>query len=456
MAEFPPRGAGPDKREPDVGPSASWGHPWQLGSSWDWKEGGILLGEWKGRLLGRDDDRHVVTIAGSRAGKSRTVLIPNLLRYRGPAVIIDPKGELAAATAREREKFGPVHILDPFGESGFATASHNPFEELKRSGDRTLSADAAQMADALIIDSEGDKHWTDSAKNLIGGIIMHALTRAPDLASLPALRRVLNDNTFLADVAIAMAKSDALGGAVSNAGRAVLGKMGQDGSFSNEMRSIISTATEQTRPLDDVAAITGASDFALADLSRQHMTIYLVLPALRLATHGRWLRLFLSQALAALERNPVPRGQRPVWFVLEEFATLGNMRMIESAAGYMAGFGVKLWVVLQDLTQIKTHYRHSWETFLGNAGIIQAFGNVDHTTTDYLSQLLGQTTILENHDVRLSAHSLDTGDTGKREQPRVVRLLEPSEIALYFSRDTGRSLILCPGRPPVYLDRLKI
>jgi type IV secretion system protein VirD4 len=186
------------------------------------------------------------------------------------------------------------------------------------------------------------------------------------------------------------------------------------------------------------------------------MTIYLVLPALRLATHGRWLRLFLSQALAALERNPVPRGQRPVWFVLEEFATLGNMRMIESAAGYMAGFGVKLWVVLQDLTQIKTHYRHSWETFLGNAGIIQAFGNVDHTTTDYLSQLLGQTTILENHDVRLSAHSLDTGDTGKREQPRVVRLLEPSEIALYFSRDTGRSLILCPGRPPVYLDRLKI
>ena len=94
---------------------------------------------------------------------------------------------------------------------------------------------------------------------------------------------------------------------------------------------------------------TDRSDFKLNDLRSGAITLYLVLPGMRMGTHYRWLRLVIQQALAAMERTPAPRDALPVWFILEEFPVLRHMQAIESAAGLMAGFGVKLWAVLQDL-----------------------------------------------------------------------------------------------------------
>ena len=150
-----------------------------------------------------------------------------------------------------------------------------------------------------------------------------------------------------------------------------------------------------------------------------------------------------------------PRGVLPVWFVREEFPALGHRRSIEPAAGLMAGFGVKLWSVLQDLTQLQTHYPKSWETFLGNAGVIQAFGNADITTTEHLSKMLGATQVTEWQDIRVTASAMSQGDIGRREHVRNVRLLDANEITLHFSRESGRQLILVPGRPPIYLNRLR-
>ncbi|MEZ5817395.1 MAG: type IV secretory system conjugative DNA transfer family protein [Hyphomicrobiaceae bacterium] len=110
-------------------------------------------------MIGREDDRHVVSIAGSRAGKSSTVLIPNLLRYPGSSIVIDIKGELARATARARKQMGQkVFVLDPFNESGIPSASLNPMIELLSGRPDQLAADIAQLADALIISNNKDPH----------------------------------------------------------------------------------------------------------------------------------------------------------------------------------------------------------------------------------------------------------------------------------------------------------
>jgi type IV secretion system protein VirD4 len=186
------------------------------------------------------------------------------------------------------------------------------------------------------------------------------------------------------------------------------------------------------------------------------MSVYLVLPGLRMGTHYRWLRVMIQEALTAMERAPVARGKLPVWFVLEEFPTLGHMRSLETAAGLLAGYGVKLWAVLQDLTQLQTHYQRSWETFLGNAGAIQAFGNSDTTTTEYLSKRLGMTQVIERQEVRVSGAAMAQGDLGRRENLRSVRLMEPNEITECFTRETGRQLILTAGGRPIYLERLNI
>ncbi|MDX2265902.1 MAG: type IV secretory system conjugative DNA transfer family protein [Hyphomicrobiales bacterium] len=451
-ADFPPRGSGVAGR-PETPPAQAWGHPWQLGPSWNWKPGMVLLGAWENRLLGRDDDRHVVTIAGSRAGKSSTVLIPNLRRYPGSVVVLDPKGELARATAAHRRKMGQrVFILDPFGETGMASAAHNPFAELGSGKPDHIAADAAQIADALIIGNDRDPHWTDSAKNLVRGIILHLLATAPERMTLREVRRMLSATPpELEALFEAMVGSTAFDGIVANIGAALLGKAASGG---RELQGILSTAQEQTAPLDDVVRVTERSDFALGDLRSGKLSLYIVLPGMRMGTHYRWLRLVVQQALAAMERAPVPRGSLPVWFVLEEFPALGHMRSIETAAGLMAGFGVKLWPVLQDITQLQTHYAKSWETFLGNAGIIQAFGNADITTTEHLSKMLGATQVIERQEVRVTASAMAHGDTGKREQVRSVRLLDANEITQWFSRETGRQLVLVPGRPPIYMQRL--
>lgn len=449
---FPPRGAGVAGRH-EAGASSRWGHPWEIPRSWDWQPGRVLLGQHQGRLIGPADDRHIVTVAGTRAGKSRTVLIPNLRRYPGSALVLDPKGELARATAAHRSRMGQrVFVLDPFAETGSDTASHNPFDELGQGRPHHVAADAAQLADALIISNNKDPHWTDSAKNLIRGLALHLMASPSGSATIRQIRSLLNATPAEFDALFtAMTESTAFNGIVSNIGRSFLGKLEMGG---RELQGILSTAQEQTAPLDDVTHVTEQSDFRLADLGSGNVTIYLVLPGMRMGTHYRWLRLVIQQALAAMERAPVARGQLPVWFVLEEFPALGHMRSIETAAGLMAGFGIKLWSVLQDVTQLKTHYPKSWETFLGNAGIIQAFGNADVTTTEHLSKVLGTTQIIERQAVRVSGQALSHGDTGVRENLRSVRLLDAYEITRHFSRETNRQLVLMPGLPPLYLERM--
>lgn len=422
----------------------------------------MLLGHWQGRKIGVRDDRHVMTLAGSRAGKTRSVLIPNLVDYPGPAFIIDPKGELAQTTAKAREKFGQVHVLDPFGASGLPCSSLNPFDELRRA--EHMAADASQFADALIVSSPDgkDSHWTDSAKNLIKGLTLYLAVLRPQEASLPRLLNLLVQPPYeLGAVFMEMRACDALDGALANIGTAFLGyatdiKDGQVMGFSNEMRSILSTAQQQTAPLNEVGVISRTSDFSLADIGRRNLTIYLVLPGMRLGTHFRWLRLILMLAFAAMERreNRIPREKLPAWFVLEEFAALGHVQAIETAAGYMAGYGVKLWAILQDLSQLKAHYSRSWETFLGNAGVIQAFGNVDMTTTKHLSEMLGQTIYTEKKSMPTTAQQRGQGDLGTRTDVRSAPLLAPDEVALHFARETRRQLVLVPGRNPIYLERM--
>lgn len=455
QAEFPPRGSGIAGRL-ESPPAEQWITPNALGPALDWKPGMLLLGKWNGRLIGIADDRHVMTMAGARNGKTTSALIPNLVRYPGSAVVLDPKGELYLNTAEARAALGQqVFALDPFGVTGVRSARHNPFTEILKARTEHMAADTALFADALIISNDKDPHWTESAKNWIKGLALHLLSGTLLGGPVPTIRQLRQlmhcTPAEMDDLYAAMADSDAFDGIVSNLGSAFMGKREAGG---RELASIVSTAHEQTAPLDDLYAVTDESDFDLGDLSKGGMTIYLILPGMRMGTHARWLRLVVQQALAAVERNPVPRGRLPVWFVLEEFPALGYMRTIESAAGLMAGYGVKLWTVLQDLSQLKTHYPKSWETFLGNAGVLQAFGNIDLTTTEYLSKLLGHTQVMERQVVRVNGSAMSSGDTGIREHPRAVNLLDPNEITRHFARETGRQLVLIPGLSPLHLERL--
>ena len=123
-----------------------------------------------------------------------------------------------------------------------------------------------------------------------------------------------------------------------------------------ERGSIFSTAAAQTDFLDSLPlrAMSRSSDFRLRSLrSERPTTIYLCLPVGRMESHSRWLRLVVQMACVVLEQmGNYPRDRPPILFMMEEFPVLGHMEIMERAAAYFPGFGIKLWAILQDTTQL--------------------------------------------------------------------------------------------------------
>lgn len=472
----------------------------------------ILLGQLHDKsgqrhLIGFDDDRHMTLIAGSRAGKGIGIIIPNLLTYKGSVICIDPKGENASITGAFRaEGLGQkVYVLDPFRAAKVPLKlrlSLNPLEYLDLD-DPELAEDVSAIADAIVVSDGKDMHWSESARAIIKGILLFILAQAGDDLScrdMGLLRRYISigcpdpetGETSLTGLLNAMSQvsgcsfSEAIAAAAST-----LADMGE-----NERGSVLSTARRQTEFLESfgIQDSLRSGGFDLASLKRdpKGVTIYLVLPEWRIATHNRWLRLMISTIMHALERTPngihPDTGKRlpSVLLVLEEMAALGRMQSIEKAAGYIAGFNVKLLCVLQDLNQLKTHYEGTWETFLGNSGVVLAYGNTDLTTTKYLSDRLGfceltRTTRQHNHQtgsnetkhtfgniiravsgqndlaagLSQQGKSVSQGaSVSASEQLQKVNLMTPDEVGRYFSRESGCVLALIAGALPIRLERL--
>src|SRR5882672_5209589 len=182
-----PRGLSTRYLKQQTAPQARWQSPELISErsvlSYDPRSPGgkIMIGALGNKLIGIEDNRHILTVAGSRAGKSVT-LVDNLLFYRGSVLATDPKAELANITAARRAALGQkVHVLDPFENASPQIAhlrkSYNPMAVVKP-GSQTIIEDAGMIADALVVRTgqEKDPHWDESAKNFIEGIILHVAT----------------------------------------------------------------------------------------------------------------------------------------------------------------------------------------------------------------------------------------------------------------------------------------
>ncbi|WP_428409085.1 type IV secretory system conjugative DNA transfer family protein [Hyphococcus sp.] len=457
-----PRGV-PDRTHDASFPDAGWWSPEALvqHERWKMREGAIFVGQTRDAMLGVCDDRHIMTIAGSRAGKGRSVIIPNMCLYPGSVVVIDPKGDLATVTAARRGKGSDtsegmgqaVYVLDPFmaarGNAEQYRAAFNPIDAIDPDGEDGRD-DAALLADALIIPSHVEAHWTDAAKLWITGLILHVASLEDENARtlLEVRARLTGNEEALTRTLAEMSCSDRCGGAIARAANTLIAMSDR------ERSSVLSTAIVQTDFLDSpaMAKVLSHSDFTLADIKNTPCTIYLSLPAGRMGTHSRWLRLMIALTIEAMERNRA-RPEHPALIIMDEFHVLGPMSVIERAAGLIAGFGVRLWPVLQDLTQLKRDYPESWETFLGNAGLTQWFGLNDLTTLEYLSKRLGQTTLESVSQGEISMAQAANGYSGKSTTRQVVDLMSAEEIGRYFSRQSGRQLVLWPGTDPIALSR---
>jgi type IV secretion system protein VirD4 len=350
-------------------------------------------------------DRHLVTVGPNGSGKTRRLLIPNLIFLKNWSVlIVDPKGTLAAVTGPYRESVHPdsVMVIDPFAvlEREYpALVERYPF--LKSAGFNPVAAldpdsddfpdDARGLAEAIIrVEDKNQPHWERSAQDLIAGLVMCDRLESGAQSSLVAVRDWVGSPPYVLAREIKH-NLIPLAGGIHDAIPAKLNRFTSLTKENRELFSILSTAQTQTAWLDSQPIRRdlgkGAADFG--QMKYRPMTVYLILPPRYLATHSTWLRLMVTAVLQPLMRSVRP-ATVPVLFMLDEFAQLGHLPVIENNLALMREYGIKLWPVFQDLAQAQDIYKTRWESFISNAGVLQSFAPQDVTTRKYLSELSGR------------------------------------------------------------------
>ncbi|HWZ59046.1 MAG TPA: type IV secretory system conjugative DNA transfer family protein [Gemmatimonadaceae bacterium] len=430
--------------------TAMWGEPWELV-----RVDGVLLGRAPGRggrgaLLRENGDGHLLSLAPSRAGKGIGVVVPNLLSYPGSIVVTDPKGENYAVSAQWREETFDQDVvgLDPFGLAD-GTGAYNPLDIIDLSTPDAYD-DAAMLADMLIVtEGRGNESvfWTLEARALLTGLILHvAASEQGPTRTLAKVRAHLTagPESFAALMQV-MATSTAAWGLVATEAQRVLQK------DATQLAGVLASAQSQTHFLGSprMASVMQRSSFTWESLKTERVTVYVIVPPDRLPTYRRWVRLMLACALRGVTREP-GRPDVPALFLLDEFAQLGRMAPVETAVRLAAGYGVRLWLFVQDLASLRELYPDSWETFVANAGVFQAFGVNDKQTAEYLSALTGEGTIRVVSDSRSSGVTRGRSGgsqhgSGETYSERGRRLLTPDEVRRL---GRGEQLLFLRYRPP--------
>jgi type IV secretion system protein VirD4 len=406
-----------------------------------------------GKPMRYDGPAHLLTLAPTRAGKGVGTVIPNLLLAERSVLVIDPKGENAKISGDARKRFGAVHILDPFGVTGMPPSAYNPLGQLDAES-LDLGEDAASLSEALVMDPPGqqsDAHWNEEAKALLSGLIMFAVAHEDqDRKTLATVREYLTlpPEKFRSLLEL-MQDSTSAGGLIARAANRFLGKSDR------EAASVMSSAQRHTHFLDSprIVAATARSDFQFSALRHDLTSIFLVLPPNRLDAYSRWLRLLVAQALQDIARDAEAaqagsqRLKQPALFLLDEFAALGRLEAVERAMGLMAGYGLQLWPILQDMSQLKDLYGARANTFVANAGVLQCFGVNDFETARWLSQSMGKETI------GYQTESHRPGDIATTTQHIAARdLMTPDEI---MQIDPSVQLLRVQGKPVIIARKLR-
>jgi type IV secretion system protein VirD4 len=368
---------------------------------------------------------HMMTVGGSRGGKGVNLILPALLANNlqmptAPSfVVLDPKGENLAVAGNYLKKAGyDVLAVNPFAIpeiAQFGNSRFNPFD-LFSGTDPDFDKYADMIAYALVPQTSHNNEFFDSsARNYITLYTRHMMTQDIEPKNFRTLYKWLRlagpDRTNLLQE---MSKSDAFDGDIRDEARAIAGQMLNDGGRTVEgIYSTVRTATDVFKD-GQLRNSVSASDIDLKTLAMQKTAVFVCLSPADLDRCQAWLRLFFGSVMRGLTKyyNPARR----VVLLMDEFPTLGALKEFETAAGFLAGYGVTLWPVMQDLTQLKNLYPNSWETFVNNAIVRHYLAVGDNFTADYISKRMPK---------ELKFVGKNSDDT-----PREIQkpLLEPQEV----------------------------
>jgi type IV secretion system protein VirD4 len=353
---------------------------------------GVVLGRAGGRYLRHNGPEHVLCFAPTRSGKGVGLVIPTLLTWPSSTIVHDIKGENFQLTSGWRARFGPVLLFDPTNPE---SAAYNPLLEIRK-GDCEVR-DAQNIAD-ILVDPEGAlerrNHWEKTSHSLLVGAILHILYAEAD-KTLAGVANFLSDPLRPIEVTLnAMLATPHLGErvhpVVASAARELLNKS------ENERSGVLSTTMSFLGLYRDpvVAKVTGRSDWRIRDLADgpKPISLYLVVPPSDIARTKPLMRLVLNQIGRILtESLDADRRRQRLLLMLDEFAALGRLDFFESQLAFMAGYGIRSFLITQSLNQLERAYGPN-HAILDNCHIRIAFSTNDERTAKRVSDALGTAT----------------------------------------------------------------
>lgn len=440
--------------------SARWANRSDVAGAGLLDDRGVVLGLYDERYLRHHGPEHVLAVAPTRSGKGVGLVVPTLMTWTGSTIVHDIKGENWDLTAGWRSKFSHCLMFDPTSP---LSARFNPLLEVRK-GPMEVR-DVQNIAD-ILVDPEGARerrdHWEKTAHALLVGTILHVLY-AEEEKTLARVAGVLADpSRTIGRVLLAMGTTNHIGTPGTPKAHPVVASIAREllNKSDNERSGVVSTAMSLLALYRDpvIAANTSRSDFRIADLvtADRPVSLYLAVPPSDIARTRPLVRLILNQIGRRLTENLRHVDGQPrrhhLLLMLDEFPALGRLDFFETALGFLAGYGVRAFLVAQSLHQIDKAYGAN-HAILDNCHVRVAFAPNDERTAKRLSDALGTATelrALQNLSGKRLSAWLSNMSISKQETPRP--LLTPGEVLQLPDRD---ALVLVSGVPPIRARKLK-
>lgn len=428
--------------------SARWADKQEVKATGLLGSDGVVLGRFDGAYLRHDGPEHVLCFAPTRSGKGVGLVVPSLLTWPSSAVVHDIKGENWQLTAGFRAMHGRVLLFDPTNPK---SSSYNPLLEVRR-GEWEVR-DVQNIAD-ILVDPEGSlerrNHWEKTSHALLVGAILHVLYAEP-VKTLAGVAGFLPDpKRPIESTLSAMMKTAHLGQAgphpvIASAARELLNKS------DNERSGVLSTAMSFLGLYRDpvVAEVTRRCDWRISDLidDEHPTTLYLVVPPSDINRTKPLIRLILNQIGRRLTEDLQVRAKgHRLLLMLDEFPALGRLDFFESALAFMAGYGLKSFLIAQSLNQIERAYGAN-NSILDNCHVRVSFATNDERTAKRVSDALGTAT--EMRAMRnYAGHRLSPwlGHLMVSRSETARPLLTPGEVMQLPATD---EIVMVAGAPPI-------
>lgn len=434
--------------------SARWAGRREIDSAGLLRPDGAVLGRFERSYLRHDGPEHVLCFAPTRSGKGVGLVIPTLLTWPGSCIVHDIKGENWTLTSGFRARYGRVLLFDPTNRS---SAAYNPLLEVRR-GEWEVR-DVQNIADVLV-DPEGAlerrNHWEKTSHSLLVGAILHVLYAEAD-KTLAGVANFLSDPKRPIETTLrAMMTTAHLGDTgphpvIASAARELLNKS------ENERSGVLSTAMSFLGLYRDpvLAQVTRQCDWRIRDIveDARPTTLYLVVPPSDISRTKPLVRLILNQIGRRLTEDLHAKGRRHrLLLMLDEFPALGRLDFFESALAFMAGYGLKSFLIAQSLNQIERAYGPN-NSILDNCHVRVSFATNDERTARRVSDALGMATELRAMK-NYAGHRLSPwlGHLMVSRQETARPLLTPGEVMQLPPDD---ELVLISGCPPIRAQKAR-